>query len=88
MTIMHDIAYTLGDAAGWDRCTYHRDQYGEIDGVTTGRHSMYLTIADDDCLWQVGETDDDGYGDIMDSGHVPTDTAADTLASVWLAAIA
>lgn len=83
MTTTHDVAYTIGDTHGWHRCDYHRDQYGEIDGITSGAHTLYITVTDGDCLWELYETDSDGHSDILDRGHCPAEIAPAVLMSAW-----
>ena len=83
MTSTHDTAYALGDAIGWHRCDYHRDQYGEIDGITDGTHTMYITVTDGDCMWELYETDSDGQSDMLGSGHCPEERATVVLIRMW-----
>lgn len=78
-----DIAYAVGDAIGWHRCDYHRDQYEEIDVITDSTHTLYITVTDGDCLWELYETDSDGHSDILDRGHCPEDRATAVLMSAW-----
>ena len=47
--------------------------------ITDGTHTMYITVTDGDCMWELYETDSDGQSDMLGSGHCPDERAASVL---------
>lgn len=77
-----DILYDLGDAIGWDRCDYARDQDGTPYGIAGEHATIALALGEDTLYWDISVPTEYGL-DPIDHGLCPASEAVEVLLPAW-----